>query len=416
MFHARTEVEFYRKRITESQEIGSPDDFSQIPLTSRDELAQLSRDILFSSKVQPHVVGLTSGSTYKSDSPFLYRLRNREEANALHALYRTLEQAEGERPLTLCLINANHGAQIFESVPGQISMPFEQPYHFDVIVDLLRGPFQFEGYESRVSSLVAPLQALKVLTSKLIENGIGADNFAVDQVSTFAWRLTPTWRSRLEEYWQSPVSNIYGLSEVPGLSARICQHCTTFHFAPTAYVEMLDPETDTYAESGVARLVATAFYPLAEILPILRYDTGDFFLIRGRCAVTGKLGYEFLGRRSQLIETPEHWPGYVSFGLIADALDAFPEITRAVNPRVQNLKIETEVGNPLFDAHLNEGRLTVEVHLSNKNAAGHEEITLLKTIRKAISVRLARFGSTLPADGVDVLVSPSGDYDNCHYI
>lgn len=351
-------------------------------------------------------MALTSGTSSSKEGGFLYHLHSLAEREVAHTLFTEFGPQQGTKPLTLRLINANHGLDFFGARSGVFSLPFEQPYHFDVIVDLLRKRFRFPDYTSRFVSLVAPLNALKTLTCKLIENRVPGSDFEISSVACYAWRLTPRWESLLTSYWRAPILDSYGVSEVPGLFAQKCLSCGYFHFSKSAFVEFLRLDSDLPAHGTPARLVATAFFPLAELMPILRYDTEDVFLYRGRCGASSDDGYEFLGRRNHLFALDPDPEQLISVGLLLDALDGFPEIQQTQDPRIKSLEIETDVGNPIFGYQVEHGKLRLEIAIRPEYLRSEDEILNFKgAVRASLSDRLSKFGSKVSPDTVLIEVS-----------
>ena len=228
--NAVAKADFYRRRVPHDFVLSKIQDLKRIPVLSRKELVSLSREILFTTSTPPDIIGLTSGTTYSNGKGILYRVHSKNERAVAQAVFEAVSDTITEKPVTLRLINANHGIEFFDAARGLLSVPFEQPYHFWAIVDLLKSRFSFSDFEPHITSIASPLLALKVLTVKLQENAIQASQFNVRNVISFAWRLTPYWQQRIESYWSVPVIDTYGLSEVPGLCATKCNRCGYFHF------------------------------------------------------------------------------------------------------------------------------------------------------------------------------------------
>lgn len=399
--HALAGSDFYRRRVPRDFRLTSLRDFEALPILSRNDLVRLCNERLTEVETPPDFIAFTSGTSASRTPSFLYRSHSLGEQRALQDLFTALAQTNGKQPLTIKLISASHGLDLFGPRQGIFAVPFEQPYHLPLIVDLLRRSYRFRDFTERVVCIVSPLNILKILTAKLVEGGVDGSDFAIAYVTSYAWRLSPHWDARLRSFWGATVIDAYGLSEVPGLSAVRCVACGFFHFDSSAYVEFVQLSRDTPAENGPVRLIATAFYPLADLVPIVRYDTGDVFFDRGPCSASGQRSFEFLGRRQHLLALDDSGERIISLGLIADALDGFPDVGRVRESRSESLGVDPSLGTPLF--HCTHDGRSISIDVAVEPEVPQEKLRdLAEAMRVAILQRLVAFGCDLGADDIHV--------------
>lgn len=126
-------------------------------------------------------------------------------------------------------------------------------------------------------------------------------------VITIAETLTPNRRKSIEDYFNAPIINRYGLRELGSWSAQSCQESPDLFHVNTELVvcETLreDGKPCEFGERG--RIVLTDLHNFAR--PFIRYDTGDFAIAtEGQCGC-GR-GFPLLGpiegRSVECLRTP----------------------------------------------------------------------------------------------------------------
>lgn len=94
-------------------------------------------------------------------------------------------------------------------------------------------------------------------------------------IFTIAETLLPGTRRHLENAFQAPVCNTYGLVEVGGIVAEECRGQNGFHVNVVDYlVEITDHDGNPVPEGCEGEIVVSNLYHTA--VPVLRYRTGDF--------------------------------------------------------------------------------------------------------------------------------------------
>jgi hypothetical protein len=310
-------------------------------------LVEHSRRILVRDGVAA-TVGFTGGTTFTDDrsAPPLLFFKSAGEIEVKRSLHEALRGRATPRPLILHLVNLGHGLDPDGSRDGCFQVPLERPYHLAVILSLLHGSFSFPGYTPRVEVLAGPLRLLNALTFMSMERGENGRELGVRLVSCSSNQLTSRTRGIFEGFWGAAVDETYGLSEVPGFFAHRCMDCGHFHFSPLALPEVLGLEDDEPVHEGVGRLVATALYPLCELQPIIRYDTGDAIALTGPCTASDAVGFEFLGRLPDLVTIRDAGRPrlIVAPTALHEALDGVPDIAIRPFSFTEPLCLATPVG------------------------------------------------------------------------
>jgi phenylacetate-CoA ligase len=134
--------------------------------------------------------------------------------------------------------------------------------------------------------------------------------------------LTPSLRKKLEQIFQIPIHQTYGLNEIGKVALR-CEagryHVHTEH----CLVEIVDGQGQPCRPGETGHLLVTAFRNLA--MPLLRYDTGDMAeAVEGPCPCGRTLPSfgEVLGRYRRYAGLPTGTRQRVL--ALTDAFDSFP--------------------------------------------------------------------------------------------
>lgn len=325
--------------------------FRHLPIVDRKTLAEQGKAMRVPGVSVSHIgttSGTTSGSRNGNSAPLLVYRSEGERQAAQDLLGYRVERLPADSGLVLSLLDAAHGHDQSIGAPGILGVPCAEPHHLDVIASVLGDSFETEQGRRRITSVAGSHFVLKLLTLGLAGRGIGLAGFDVRLVASKGGLLTQRWRRLLARAWRASVADVYGVSEVPGFHCVTCASCGGFRPAKTAFVEYLDRHTYEEAPSGVARLVVTALYPLAEVVPLIRYDTGDIVYRNPDRAEPCAPCFTLLGRASDLVDLPGA-QAVVSRLRIADVLDDFAPIQRAEEqPLADQLGVRADLGLPLF--------------------------------------------------------------------
>jgi phenylacetate-coenzyme A ligase PaaK-like adenylate-forming protein len=244
---------------------------------------------------------------------------------------------------------------------GVFALPLENDFHFRTLLRVLQTAFPFPGFTKRIQLLSGATYALQILTLLCLENDLCADAFAVRTLTSHSWRLSRRWRQLFQDFWHgAEIDEAYGVSEVAGLFARRCPFCQHLHFSRLAFVEVLDLKTPSPSQTRIGRLVATSLWPLAEVQPLIRYDTGDIVEDHGCCPDTKRHSFEFLGRCHHIIWDDKDEPLLTSMQ-IEEAVDDFPDIAIEPMPVCAQLNLRQPVGWKKYAVHRSAKHETITI-------------------------------------------------------
>jgi hypothetical protein len=349
-------------------------DLCRFPLLTRDTLARHGETLMAKGRM-PVCFNTSAGTTFDQFGkrrPLLL-FKGDEEFHVRKGLQiGALNEVGPVRPILLQLVNLEHGIDPCAIAEGCFLVPLERRFHLEVILNLLRREFSFDGFSQRILMLSGPLSMVKALTLLLQERGVGSDQFEIQLVSCSGTQLTRRWRSLLELCWRAPVYDVYGLSEVPGLHACSCSSCGYFHFSPLAHIEVLALGSNEPVTLGVGRLVATSLYPLASLHPVIRYDTEDLLNVIGPCPKTGDVSFAYLGRLGRAVTLVDQQTVQVLIApmILGEILDSIPGIAVQPHAIVEQIGLHSKVGfqrwrlNQVTLGRITQVELSIEMYWS----------------------------------------------------
>lgn len=274
--------------------------------------------------LQVGAVQFTSGSTgqpkviYRSRQELDFIARFFGEANSPHSRHPT--------PLAVHLPPMQHG--VSTPIPGSVlSIPSSVASDglLTHTIQLLHNTFSAPDIAERVSLLSGGQTEVVTLTQALLDLGIHRNELAVESVHMTGRSLTSRLRSILEEYWGVQVVDRFSMAEVFG-GATWCVLCRAFHFDPMIIPEIVDSNGNPSPACVIGRLILSCLNPFVQMLPLLRYDSGD--LARGSATVCGQMAFEHMGREAHALVDGK---GTILLtGLeIEDELDKYPNVARS---------------------------------------------------------------------------------------
>lgn len=157
----------------------------------------------------------------------------------------------------------------------------------------------------------------------------------------------PETRARIEALWGAEVYDYYGLSDIFGSCAGMCEEKDGLHWAEDhILVEVLDPETgEAVAPGGRGEMVLTTLKKRAR--PLIRFRTGDIVSFTDEPCACGRTSQRLLGvhgRRDDM--------------LIVRGVNIFPSDVEAIVRKDHDFSGEYRLVIERID-HLD--RLTIEV-------------------------------------------------------
>jgi phenylacetate-CoA ligase len=157
----------------------------------------------------------------------------------------------------------------------------------------------------------------------------------------------PETRQRIEALWGASVYDYYGLSDIFGSCAGMCEEKNGLHWAEDhILVEVLDPESgEPVAEGERGELVLTTLKKSAR--PMIRFRSGDIVSFTSEPCACGRTSMRMLGVHGRLDDM-----------LIIKGVNIFPSDIEAIARKDHDLTGEYKL---IVDRENHLDRLTVEI-------------------------------------------------------
>ena len=170
----------------------------------------------------------------------------------------------------------------------------------------------------------------------------------------------PETRQRIEALWGASVYDYYGLSDIFGSCAGMCEEKNGLHWAEDhIHVEVLDPATgEPVPEGGRGELVLTTLKKSAR--PMIRFRTGDIVSFTAEPCACGRTSIRLLGVHGRLDDM-----------LIIKGVNLFPSDIEAIARKDHDLTGEYRLIVERID-HLDQ--LTVEIERAASYTGPVEEL------------------------------------------
>jgi phenylacetate-CoA ligase len=185
------------------------------------------------------------------------------------------------------------------------------------------------GKKPKVSTLMISPSHLWALTRRAQELGVDFSESGLERINTGGAMVSEDLKQRVLDTWGIRLREGYGLTETFTCAAGECGHSDRLHFSDVSgYAEVLHPETEELVPPGQPGvLVMTTFYPDRELMPLLRYWTGDMVIMAPDrscpCGLPTTQFLDIVGRADHMVKV-----GLQAFypQEIGDSLLAFPEL------------------------------------------------------------------------------------------
>ncbi|GLT20575.1 coenzyme F390 synthetase [Zoogloea oryzae] len=170
----------------------------------------------------------------------------------------------------------------------------------------------------------------------------------------------PETRQRIEALWGASVYDYYGLSDIFGSCAGMCEEKDGLHWAEDhILVEVLHPDTnEPVSEGGRGELVLTTLKKTAR--PMIRFRTGDIVSFTSAPCACGRTSIRLQGIHGRLDDM-----------LIIKGVNVFPSDVEAIARRDHDLTGEYRL---IVERENHLDRLTVEVERSAATTATDAEL------------------------------------------
>lgn len=171
----------------------------------------------------------------------------------------------------------------------------------------------------------------------------------------------PETRQRIEALWGASVYDYYGLSDIFGSCAGMCEEKSGLHWAEDhILVEVLDPNTgEPVAEGERGELVLTTLKKTAR--PMIRFRTGDIVSFTSEPCACGRTSTRMLGVHGRLDDM-----------LIIKGVNVFPSDVEAIARKDHDFTGEYKL---IVERENHLDKLTVEVERAAAFAGHESELT-----------------------------------------
>jgi phenylacetate-CoA ligase len=301
--HAAENVPFYQsvyQRLgLKPDEVSSIKDLQALPILTKADYRQCEPGTFCAANVEPalRIDRKTSGST---GQPFQFSLDRRALPIifASHLFYDSWHGLEPFDRYIRIVAPAAPQTQLPSSAPTTVKLKgmitnqlqtlyerFTQEKIFIWEIDSQSAESVWRRLEAfRPKYLMGYTSSLAALADELLRNGLRLSH-PVHGVITIAETLTPNRKRLIQEYFQAPIINRYGLREFGSWSAQSCRESPDrFHINTELVVcEILRHDGTPCAPGEKGRVVLTDLHNFAR--PFIRYDTGDLAVAAaGECS------------------------------------------------------------------------------------------------------------------------------------
>ena len=323
--HAAENVPFYqnlyRRLSLRSDQLQTVDDLQALPIFTKTDYRQSEPQSFWATDIKPEfrVQRRTSGST---GEPFYFFL-DRRALPIIFASHLFYDSWHGLQPFDRYVrIVAPAAAQspwpsnssVAVKSRGALTSTLQNIYESWTQERISLWEVNSEKAEDiwrrieafRPKFVMGYTSTLAAIADELLTRGLRL-SFDVRGIITIAETLTPNRRRLIEEYFDAPIINRYGLREFGSWSAQSCPVSPDkFHLNTELVVcEILAPDGTPCAPGKTGRVVLTDLHNFAR--PFIRYDTGDMAAACSDMCSCGR-GFPLLGpiegRSLECVRTP----------------------------------------------------------------------------------------------------------------
>ncbi|MGE4255169.1 MAG: hypothetical protein AB7E84_08225 [Xanthobacteraceae bacterium] len=223
-----------------------------------------------------------------------------------------------------------------------IGYTLNQSYHqwfdyTDYLARVLNDEYLFGNLEQRVKFIhVTPPWMLEFITRQLQARSIDPKEFGIEAIAVSGGFVTTRTRSTIVDEWNAEYLSTYSCGEIRFGEARDdASRPGCYRLGPTMYAEILDPDCYRPVGPGEAgTMVLTSLYPFQQVMPLIRYDTGD--LVQ-RVEEIGWDGlppidrFVVIGRKQHCVRISDRH--FVGPGDVLSAVADVPEVPQFPYPR-----------------------------------------------------------------------------------
>jgi phenylacetate-CoA ligase len=306
--HAAENVPFYQNLALDPEQLRASD-LQAFPVFTKTDYRKYEPEALYATNVEPalRIERKTSGST---GQPFQFSL-DRRALPVIFASHLFYDSWHGLEPFDRYLrivapaaapAQLPSGARAGVRLKGMVTSRLQGLYEkltqekiFFWEIDSQKAAEVWRRLEAfRPKFVMGYTSSLAALADELLQSNLRLSH-PIRGVIAIAETLTPNRRKLIEEYFQAPIINRYGLREFGSWSAQSCKESPDqFHINTELVVcEILRDDGTPCATGETGRVVLTDLHNFAR--PFIRYDTGDLAVAAaGKCSC-GR-GFPLLGR------------------------------------------------------------------------------------------------------------------------
>ncbi len=295
--YCKTEIPFYRARWGT---LDPAKEFDAIEILDKSQVRRHHADFL-NRKLTTRYLLHTSGTT---GDPLLIP-RSREEVDFVNDVFESLsrkrdqERPLGSRPVGVSIRDNVHGfGPAYRSDIFWVGDPSFTPPTLELAEQYLLRRIELPGCDERVTSIFMSLLEILHFTEFVHQRGLDIGKTSVKAVYSTGFPTCSSWNDRISRYWRCRHINVFSLAEVFG-QALSCDQCGAYHWDAFSVVEFLDPNNRRPVEEGLASLIVTTLYPYTQLMPLVRYDTGDLVSVSRHCP--SGVGFTPLGRKARAL-------------------------------------------------------------------------------------------------------------------
>lgn len=344
VLHAAENSSFYGSHLKgKAQEVFHIQDLTLLPVVTKSHMrSQIYSDLLTSEK-KAFVTQHTSGTT---DKPF-YVYRSECEVRFIQEYFKGHMEDLNRGNFSISAFQPSyHGAGI--------SMPMTGQYRNFNLVDgdnrqneVTKMAKFLTGDQENPIIITGIFQHIRYLTHSLIELGTPLERLPIAGIYVTGQYVSERWRTLLETTWDSKVVPRFSLTEGFG-GALYCDQCGGYHFDQFCIAEALDPSCGEPIDVGIGILHLTSLFPFVQLMPFIRYQTGDIVeIFESECSEHVGRSFRFLGRmdHAQILETNEFGKLVVASAHLNDVLEkhSFVNVGNSTDKVLQTVS-----GSPCF--------------------------------------------------------------------
>jgi phenylacetate-CoA ligase len=321
--HAAENVPFYRDLYRQlglkSDELRTVSDLQALPIFAKADYRQCDPETLYANNVDPglRIDRKTSGST---GQPFQFSI-DRRALPVIFASHLFYDSWHGLDPFDRYIrIVAPAAAQLPSNSTVRVKLSSvvtsrlqnlyekltqEKIFYWEMDAEKAAGVWRrLEAF--RPKFVMGYTSSLAALADELLKSNLRLSH-PVRGVITIAETLTPNRKKLIEEYFEAPIINRYGLREFGSWCAQSCRESPDqFHVNTELVVcEILRDDGTPCAAGETGRVVLTDLHNFAR--PFIRYDTGDLAVAAAGVCACGR-GFPLLGqiegRSLECVRTP----------------------------------------------------------------------------------------------------------------